>query len=193
MPVDADADAGVPQDSLAVFMREIARHPLLTREQEVLLARRIERGDRDAMARMVNSNLRLVIANARGYEGLGVPLPDLIQEGSLGLIRAAEGFDHRKGFKFSTYATFWIRQAISRALDNGSRAIRIPATAGRRERRLDRAERELEARLGRKPTTDGTRVAARRRVRRPARVARAARAGRKPRARSAASRSLTDC
>src|SRR5437588_8464985 len=111
---------------MGLFLREVRRHPLLTREEEVELAQQIERGDLAAKDRLVNSNLRLVIANARKYQGHELPLLDLIQEGILGLIRAAEKFDYRKGFKFSTYATFWVRQAIQRALDNRARTIRIP-------------------------------------------------------------------
>ncbi len=139
-------------DAMALFLRELPRHPLLTREQEVDLAQRIERGDLAAKEQLINSNLRLVVANARKYQGLGLPLLDLIQEGILGLIRAAEKFDYRKGFKFSTYATFWIRQAIQRGLDNGARTIRIPVTVSQTERRLGRVERELTSVLGREPT-----------------------------------------
>jgi RNA polymerase primary sigma factor len=141
-------------DAMALFLQEVRRHPLLTREQEVELAKRIERGDLAAKERLVNSNLRLVISNARKYQGHELPLLDLIQEGILGLIRAAEKFDYRKGFKFSTYATFWIRQAIQRALDNRARTIRIPVHLGQRERKLARAERELAVRLGREPTEE---------------------------------------
>ena len=139
-------------DAMALFLQEVRRHPLLTREQEVDLAQRIERGDLAAKDQLVNSNLRLVISNARKYQGHDLPLLDLIQEGILGLIRAAEKFDWRKGYKFSTYATFWIRQALQRALDNRSRTIRIPVHLGQRERRIARAHRELAARLGREPT-----------------------------------------
>src|SRR5207248_1851155 len=117
-------------DAMSLFLQEVRRHPLLTREQEVELAQRIERGDLEAKERLVNSNLRLVISNARKYQGHELPLLDLIQEGILGLIRAAEKFDWRKGYKFSTYATFWIRQAVQRALDNRSRTIRIPVHLG---------------------------------------------------------------
>jgi RNA polymerase primary sigma factor len=139
-------------DAMSLFLQEVRRHPLLTREQEVELAKRIERGDLAAKDQLVNSNLRLVIANARKYQGHDLPLLDLIQEGILGLIRAAEKFDWRKGYKFSTYATFWIRQALQRALDNRSRTIRIPVHLGQRERKIARAQRELAARLGREPT-----------------------------------------
>jgi RNA polymerase primary sigma factor len=138
-------------DAMSLFLQEVRRYPLLTREDEIELAQRIERGDLAAKERMVNSNLRLVISNARKYQGHELPLLDLIQEGILGLIRAAEKFDWRKGYKFSTYATFWIRQAIQRALDNRARTIRIPVHLGQRERKIARAERELAARLGREP------------------------------------------
>ena len=141
-------------DAMALFLQEVRRYPLLTREEETELAQRIERGDLEAKAKLVNSNLRLVISNARKYQGHDLPLLDLIQEGILGLIRAAEKFDHRKGFKFSTYATFWIRQAIQRALDNRARTIRIPVHLGQRERKIRRAERELATRLGREPTEE---------------------------------------
>ena len=141
-------------DAMSLFLQEVRRYPLLTRAEEVELAKRIERGDLEAKAALVNSNLRLVISNARKYQGHDLPLLDLIQEGILGLIRATEKFDWRKGYKFSTYATFWIRQAIQRALDNRSRTIRIPVHLGQRERRVGRASRELAARLGREPTDE---------------------------------------
>jgi RNA polymerase primary sigma factor len=141
-------------DAMSLFLQEVRRHPLLSREEEVELAKLIERGDLEAKERLVNSNLRLVIANARKFQGHELPLLDLIQEGILGLIRAAEKFDWRKGYKFSTYATFWIRQALQRALDNRSRTIRIPVHLGQRERKIARAQRELAARLGREPTDD---------------------------------------
>src|SRR5436305_8143428 len=143
---------GVEDDSLSLFLAEVRRHRLLNQGEEVELAKRIERGDLMAKERLVNANLRLVISNARKYEGHELPLLDLIQEGILGLIRAAEKFDHRKGFKFSTYATFWIRQAIQRALDNRARTIRIPVHLGQRERKIARAQRDLAARLGREPS-----------------------------------------
>src|SRR5437660_3190167 len=141
-------------DAMALFLQEVRRHPLLTREQEVELAKRIERGDLKAKEQLVNSNLRLVISNARKFQGHDLPLLDLIQEGILGLIRAAEKFDWRKGYKFSTYATFWIRQALQRALDNRSRTIRIPVHLGQRERRIARVQRDLAAKLGREPTEE---------------------------------------
>jgi RNA polymerase primary sigma factor len=141
-------------DSLQLFFNEAARHPLLTAAEEVELAKRIERGDLEAKDRMINSNLRLVISNARRYQGQGLPLGDLVQEGIVGLIRAAEKFDWRRGFKFSTYATLWIRQSIQRALANTSRTIRIPVHIEQRQRKLNRAERELTGELGRAPTDD---------------------------------------
>ncbi|HLY50743.1 MAG TPA: sigma-70 family RNA polymerase sigma factor [Solirubrobacteraceae bacterium] len=141
-------------DAMSLFLQEVRRHPLLTREEEVELAKRIEKGDLRAKEQLVNSNLRLVIANARKYQGHDLPLLDLIQEGILGLIRAAEKFDWRKGYKFSTYATFWIRQALQRALDNRSRTIRIPVHLGQRERKIARVQRDLAARLGREPTEE---------------------------------------
>ena len=139
-------------DALSLFLQEAGRHALLTREEEVELAKRIERGDLAAKERMVNSNLRLVISIARKYQGLDMPLLDLIQEGILGLMRATEKFDHRKGFKFSTYATFWIREAIQRAIANRARTIRIPVHIGQRERKIGRAQLALAARLGREAT-----------------------------------------
>ena len=141
-------------DTLQLFLRDIRRHPLLTRGEEIELAKRIERGDLEAKERMVNSNLRLVVSLAKKYQGHELSLLDLIQEGILGLIRAAEKFDWRKGYKFSTYATFWIRQAIQRGLANQGRTIRLPVHIGQRERKIARAERELSTRLGRPPTDE---------------------------------------
>jgi RNA polymerase primary sigma factor len=141
-------------DAMALFLQEVRRHPLLTREEEIELALRIEKGDLEAKERLVNSNLRLVISNARKYQGQELPLLDLIQEGILGLIRAAEKFDYRRGFKFSTYATFWIRESIQRAIANRSRTIRIPVHIGQRERKIGRVGRELMAKLGREPTDE---------------------------------------
>jgi RNA polymerase primary sigma factor len=141
-------------DAMALFLQEVRRHPLLTREEEVELAKRIERGDLEAKEQLVNSNLRLVISNARKFQGHELPLLDLIQEGILGLIRAAEKFDWRKGYKFSTYATFWIRQALQRALDNRSRTIRIPVHLGQRERKIARVQRELASQFGREPSDE---------------------------------------
>ena len=135
-------------DAMSLFLQEVRRHPLLTRDEETELAKRIERGDLAAKDRLVNSNLRLVISNARKYQGNDMPLLDLIQEGILGLIRATEKFDYRKGFKFSTYATFWIREAIQRAIANRARTIRIPVHIGQRERKIGRVAQELTSKLG---------------------------------------------
>ena len=147
-------------DTLQLFLRDVRRHPLLSAAEEVELARRIERGDLEAKERMVNSNLRLVVSLAKKYQGHELALLDLIQEGILGLIRAAEKFDWRKGYKFSTYATFWIRQAIQRGLANQGRTIRIPVHIGQRERKIARAERELAANHGRPPTDEEVAAAA---------------------------------
>jgi RNA polymerase primary sigma factor len=141
-------------DALQLFLNEIRRYPLLSAEEEVELAKRIESGDLEAKERMINSNLRLVVSIAKKYQGQELSLLDLIQEGIFGLIRAAEKFDWRKGYKFSTYATFWIRQAIQRGLANKARTIRIPVHIGQRERKIARAERELAAKLGRGPTDE---------------------------------------
>jgi RNA polymerase primary sigma factor len=144
--------AGITTDALQLFLNEIRRYPLLTAAEEVELTKRVERGDMAAKERMINSNLRLVVSLAKKYQGHDLPLLDLIQEGIFGLIRAVEKFDYRKGFKFSTYATFWIRQAIQRGIANKARTIRIPVHIGQRERKIARAERELATRLGRPPT-----------------------------------------
>jgi len=138
-------------DGLAIFLRRIGRVPLLTATQELELSRRIERGDLIAKRTMIESNLRLVVSIAKRYRGLGLPFLDLIQEGTLGLVRAAEKFDYRKGFKFSTYATWWIRQAISRALADKSRTVRIPVHVGEQLNKLRKAERKLSAELSRDP------------------------------------------
>jgi RNA polymerase primary sigma factor len=141
-------------DALQLFLNEAGRYPLLTAAEEVELAKRIERGDKDAKDRMVNSNLRLVVSIAKKYQGHGLSLLDLIQEGIIGLIRAAEKFDHRKGFKFSTYATWWIRQAVQRGVANKSRTIRIPVHIVEREQKIARAERKLLTELERTPTDE---------------------------------------
>jgi RNA polymerase primary sigma factor len=141
-------------DALQLFFNELRRHPLLTKEEEIELAQAIERGDLEAKERLINSNLRLVVSNARRYMRQDLNLLDLIQEGILGLIRASEKFDWRKGYKFSTYATFWIRQAIQRALESKERTIRIPNQVAQRERKVMRTERELATKLGRDPTTE---------------------------------------
>jgi RNA polymerase primary sigma factor len=147
-------------DTLQLFLRDVRRYPLLSAEDEIDLAKRIERGDLEAKERMVNSNLRLVVSIAKKYQGHELALLDLIQEGILGLIRAAEKFDWRKGYKFSTYATFWIRQAIQRGLANQGRTIRIPVHIGQRERKIARAERELAAKHGRPPSDEEVAAAA---------------------------------
>jgi RNA polymerase primary sigma factor len=139
-------------DALQLFLNEMARYPLLTAEEEVELAKLIERGDKEAKDRMINSNLRLVVSIAKKYQGHGLSLLDLIQEGIIGLIRAVEKFDWRKGFKFSTYATWWIRQAVQRGVANKARTIRMPVHIVDRERKIAKAERELLTKLGRGPT-----------------------------------------
>jgi RNA polymerase primary sigma factor len=141
-------------DSLTLFMSELGRYPLLTAAQEVELAKRIERGDREAKERMINSNLRLVVHNARKYMGHGVSLGDLIQEGIIGLNRAVEKFDWRRGFKFSTYATWWIRQACQRAIANQSKTIRIPVHIDERRNKLTRIRQRFELEHGRAPTLE---------------------------------------
>jgi RNA polymerase primary sigma factor len=141
-------------DALQQFLNEAGRYPLLTAAQEVELAKRIERGDRAAKDQMINSNLRLVVSIAKKYQGHGLSLLDLIQEGIIGLIRAVEKFDWRRGFKFSTYATWWIRQAVQRGVANKSRTIRVPVHIVEREQKVSRAERELVAKLERPPTDD---------------------------------------
>ena len=139
-------------DALQLFLNEAGKWPLLTAEEEVELAKRIERGDHQAKERMINSNLRLVVSIAKRYQGHELHLLDLIQEGIIGLIRAVEKFDWRRGFKFSTYATWWIRQAVQRGVANKSRTIRIPVHIVEREQKMARAERELVTQLGRVPT-----------------------------------------
>src|SRR5947207_12450080 len=141
-------------DALQLFLNEAGRWPLLTAQEEVELAKRIERGDKEAKERMINSNIRLVVSIAKRYQGHGLSLLDLIQEGIIGLIRAVEKFDWRRGFKFSTYATWWIRQAVQRGVANKSRTIRIPVHIAEREQRIGRAERELAPKLGRAPTEE---------------------------------------
>jgi RNA polymerase primary sigma factor len=141
-------------DSLQLFFKEMGKVRLLTAQEEVDLAKRIERGDLDAKQKMVESNLRLVVSIAKNYRNQGLPFLDLIQEGTIGLVRAAEKFDYRRGFKFSTYATWWIRQAIARALADKARTIRIPVHVVEKFNKIGRAERKLVTELGREPTPD---------------------------------------
>jgi RNA polymerase primary sigma factor len=148
-----DGGAGVG-DSLELFLRSARTHPLLTAAEEVELAKRIERGDLEAKERMINSNLRLVVSQARRYQGHGLPMEDLVQEGMLGLIRAVEKFDWRRGFKFSTYGTLWIRQAIQRGLQNHGRTIRVPVHVAQRQVKVRKIEAELSTKLSREPTDE---------------------------------------
>ena len=141
-------------DALQLFLRETGRHPLLTAAQEVALAKRVEAGDRLAKQQMIQCNLRLVVSIAKNYRNQGLPFLDLIQEGTIGLIRAVEKFDWRRGYKFSTYATWWVRQAVARALADKARTIRMPVHIVERQQKMNRAERSLWARLGREPTVE---------------------------------------
>ncbi|MEN3341121.1 MAG: polymerase primary sigma factor [Actinomycetota bacterium] len=141
-------------DALQLFLREAGRHALLTAAQEVELAKKIERGDMQAKQRMIQSNLRLVVSIAKNYRNQGLPFLDLIQEGTLGLIRAVEKFDWRRGYKFSTYATWWIRQAVARALADKARTIRMPVHIVERMQKMNRSERTLWMELGREPTLE---------------------------------------
>ena len=141
-------------DSLRLYLREIGKVPLLTADQEVYLAKRIERGDMTAKTGMIEANLRLVVSIAKSYLGRGLSFLDLIQEGSLGLIRAVEKFDYRKGYKFSTYATWWIRQAVTRAIADKARTIRIPVHMVEKLNKVVHIERQLVQRLGREPRPD---------------------------------------
>jgi RNA polymerase primary sigma factor len=141
-------------DSLRLYLREIGKVPLLTADQEVYLAKRIERGDMSAKRQMIEANLRLVVSIAKSYLGRGLSFLDLIQEGSLGLIRAVEKFDYRKGYKFSTYATWWIRQAVTRAIADKARTIRIPVHMVEKLNKVVHIERQLVQRLGREPQPD---------------------------------------
>jgi RNA polymerase primary sigma factor len=152
--LDLRADTPFTTDSLQLFLNEAGRYPLLTAAEEVELAKRIERGDMAAKERMITSNLRLVVSIAKRYQTQGITLGDLVQEGVIGLIRATEKFDWRKGFKFSTYATWWIRQAVQRGVANKSRTIRIPVHVVEREQKVSRAERELLAKSGEQPTDE---------------------------------------
>jgi RNA polymerase primary sigma factor len=141
-------------DPLQLFLVEIGRRRLLTAAEEVALAKRIERGDSAAKRRMIESNLRLVVSIAKGYRGLGVPFLDLIQEGTIGLNRAVEKFDWRRGFKFSTYATWWIRQSVQRAVANNAHVIRVPVHVVERRQKLARVAGRLETQLGREPSLE---------------------------------------
>jgi RNA polymerase primary sigma factor len=160
-PADPAPEAETPTvaisgsaDSLQLFLADVGRHKLLTAAEEVMLAKRIERGDPTAKRHMIESNLRLVVSIAKGYRGLGVPFLDLIQEGTLGLNRAVEKFDWRRGYKFSTYATWWIRQSVQRAVANHARTIRVPVHVVERQQKLSRAARRLEVELGREATKE---------------------------------------
>jgi RNA polymerase primary sigma factor len=144
----------ISTDALQLFLKDIGKVPLLTAAQEVELAKRIERGDHAAKQKMVESNLRLVVSIAKNYRNQGLPFLDLIQEGTIGLVRAAEKFDYRKGFKFSTYATWWIRQAVARALADKARTIRMPVHVVEKLNKIGRIERKLLGELGREPTVE---------------------------------------
>jgi RNA polymerase primary sigma factor len=151
---DIGLTADPTTDGFQHFLNQVGKYPLLTREEEVELAKRIERGDLEAKEKLINSNLRLVLKFARVYEGHGLSFPDLVQEAMLGLIRATEKFDYRKGFKFSTYAVLWIKQAVQRGLDNTGRQVRIPAHVAQRERKINRAASDLATQLDREPTDE---------------------------------------
>jgi len=151
-PLDDAALASATTDTLQLFLNEIGRHRLLTPDEEIELARRIEKGDLAAKERMINANLRLVVSIAKKYQGSELTLLDLIQEGILGLIRAVEKFDWRRGYRFSTYATWWIRQAVERGMDAKARTIKLPINLVRNQRKVARAEGALSAKLDRPPT-----------------------------------------
>src|SRR4051794_25111228 len=151
-PLDDAALASATTDTLQLFLNEIGRHRLLTPDEEIQLAQGIERGDLAAKERMINANLRLVVSIAKKYQGSELTLLDLIQEGILGLIRAVEKFDWRRGYRFSTYATWWIRQAVERGMDAKARTIKLPINLVRNQRKVVRAENALTARLDRPPT-----------------------------------------
>ena len=151
---EAAPEPEITTDALQLFLKDIGKVPLLTAAQEVELAKRIERGEHAAKQAMVEANLRLVVSIAKRYRNQGLPFLDLIQEGTIGLVRAAEKFDYRKGFKFSTYATWWIRQAVARAIADKGRTIRMPVHVVEKLNRIMRSERKLRAELGREPSTD---------------------------------------
>jgi RNA polymerase sigma factor (sigma-70 family) len=150
---EPESVAGTPE-ALELFLRRARVHPLLTAGEEIELAKRIERGDLEAKEKMINSNLRLVVSQARRYQGHGLSMEDLVQEGMLGLIRAVEKFDWRRGFKFSTYGTLWIRQAIQRGLQNHGRTIRVPVHVAQRQVKVRKLEAELSAKLQREPSDE---------------------------------------
>jgi RNA polymerase sigma factor (sigma-70 family) len=158
--IAVEEDRGGVVESLELFLRRARQHPLLTAAEEIELAKRIERGDLDAKERMINANLRLVVSQARRYQGHGLPMEDLVQEGMLGLIRAVEKFDWRRGFKFSTYGTLWIRQAIQRGLQNHGRTIRVPVHVSQRQVKVRKIEADLSTKLGREPTDEEIAVVA---------------------------------
>jgi RNA polymerase primary sigma factor len=149
--LSAGATGAMTENSLDLFLRSARTHPLLTADEEIELA---ERGDLAAKEKMINSNLRLVVSQARRYQGHGLPMEDLVQEGMLGLIRAVEKFDWRRGFKFSTYGTLWIRQALQRGLQNHGRTIRLPVHVAQRQTKVRKVESELSTKLGREPTDE---------------------------------------
>jgi RNA polymerase primary sigma factor len=149
----AEAPREVSTDALQLFLKDIGKVDLLTAAREVELAKRIERGNHGAKQEMVEANLRLVVSIAKKYRNQGLPFLDLIQEGTIGLVRAAEKFDYRKGFKFSTYATWWIRQAVARALADKARTIRMPVHIVEKLNKIVQSERKLRAELGREPTS----------------------------------------
>jgi RNA polymerase primary sigma factor len=151
---DADRVRAVSTDSLQLFLKDIGKIELLSGAQEVELAKRIERGDHRAKQKMVEGNLRLVVSIAKRYRNQGLPFLDLIQEGTIGLVRAAEKFDYRKGFKFSTYATWWIKQAVARAIDDKARTIRMPVHVVAKLNKIGFSERTLRTELGREPTAE---------------------------------------
>ena len=153
-PIDDAHFATVTTDTLQLFLNEIGRHRLLTPSEEIDLAKRIERGDLGAKDRMINANLRLVVSIAKKYQGSELTLLDLIQEGILGLIRAVEKFDWRRGYRFSTYATWWIRQAVERGMDAKARTIKLPINLVRTQRKVARAENALALKLDRAPTDE---------------------------------------
>jgi RNA polymerase primary sigma factor len=154
-----EAAAGTPE-ALDLFLRQARVHPLLTAAEEIELAKRVERGDLEAKNRMINANLRLVVSQARRYQGHGLPMEDLVQEGMFGLIRAVEKFDWRRGFKFSTYGTLWIRQAMQRGLQNHGRTIRVPVHVAQRQVKVRKIESELNTKLSREPTDEEIAAAA---------------------------------